>query len=94
MDLASGAITAAAAVAIGAYLNAKLTIGTDLTRLRHDKTWTKRLISRIQEMGDTCSIYAIFDKVNEGIEFLWFEGQTWTYGDIKRGRDLDSMKTI
>ncbi|EHL02622.1 putative Very long-chain fatty acid transport protein [Glarea lozoyensis 74030] len=26
----------------------------------------------------------MFDKVNEGIEFLWFEGRTWTYGEMKR----------
>jgi hypothetical protein len=92
MDLASGALTAAAAVAAGAYLNAKLTIGTDLTRLRHDKTWTKRLLSRIAEMGDTCSTYAMFDKVNEGIEFLWFEGRTWTYGEMKRGKFCEPLK--
>ena len=86
MDLASGALTAAAAVAAGAYLNAKLTIGTDLTRLRHDRTWIKRLLSRIEESGDTCTTYAMFDKVNEGIEFLWFEGRTWTYGEMKQGK--------
>ena len=86
MDLASGALTAAAAVAAGAYLNAKLTIGTDLTRLRHDRTWIKRLLSRIEDSGDTCTTYAMFDKVNEGIEFLWFEGRTWTYGEMKQGK--------
>ncbi|KAG9237165.1 putative bifunctional fatty acid transporter/acyl-CoA synthetase [Amylocarpus encephaloides] len=83
MDPASGALAATAALAAGAYLNAKLSIGTDLRRLRHDRTWTKRLIGRIQDLGDTCSTYGMFEKANPQAEFLWFEGRTWTYAEMK-----------
>jgi hypothetical protein len=83
MDPASGALVSAAALAAGAYLNAKLSIGTDIQQIRDARAWGKRLGSRIQGMGDTCSLYAIFDKVSPEIEVLWFEGRTWTYGELK-----------
>ena len=81
--MAAPAAITAAALAAGAYLNAKLSIGTDLHQLRRDRAWQNRLGQRIQELGDNCTIYAMFDRVNPNLEALWFEGRTWTYGEIK-----------
>lgn len=85
MDVASGALVSAAALAAGAYLNAKLHIGTDLHQLSNDRAYAKRLTKRIQDLGDTCTIFNIFDKTDPNTEFLWFEGRTWTYGQFKNG---------
>ncbi|OWP05437.1 hypothetical protein B2J93_7638 [Marssonina coronariae] len=84
MDLGTGAVASAAAVAAGAYLNAKLSVGLDLKSLRHDRQWRQRLGAKIASLGDTCTIYGIFDAVDPNIEALWFEGKTWTYGELKR----------
>ena len=81
--MATPAMISAAAVAAGAYLNAKLSIGTDVQQLRHDRDWRNRLGRRIQELGDTCTLYAMFDRVDPNLEALWFEGRTWTYGELK-----------
>jgi len=75
----------AAALATGAYVNAKFGIGIDLQQLCYDREWNKRLGERIQELGDTCTLYRMFDMVDPNIEALWFEGRTWTYGELKRG---------
>ena len=79
------ALASAATLAAGAYLNAKFSIKTDLQQLKHDREWVQRLISRIKDLGDTCSLYGIFDQVNPDFEVLWFEGRTWTYGELKNG---------
>ncbi|PVH81181.1 putative bifunctional fatty acid transporter/acyl-CoA synthetase [Cadophora sp. DSE1049] len=84
MDLGTGAVISAAAVAATAYLNAKLSVGLDMQNLRHDRDWGARLGQRIQSLGDTCTIYAMFDSVDPNVEALWFEGRTWTYGELKR----------
>jgi hypothetical protein len=84
----TGALVGAAALAAGAYLNAKLSISPDIQQLRNDRAWGKRLQSRIQDLGDSCSIYHMFERVDPAIEFLWFEGKSWTYGEIKNGELL------
>lgn len=86
MDLGTGAVVSAAAVAAGAYLNAKLSVGLDVKNLRHDREWGRRLGAKIQSLGDTCTIYAMFDSVDPNVEVLWFEGKTWTYGELKGGQ--------
>lgn len=75
----------AAAVAGGAYLNAKFHIGTDLKQLRYDREWGARLGKRLQEAGTNCTLYGMLDIVDPGAEALWFEGRTWTYGQLKSG---------
>ncbi|EKD21170.1 uncharacterized protein L3040_000791 [Drepanopeziza brunnea f. sp. 'multigermtubi'] len=84
MDLGTGAVASAVAVAAGAYLNARLSIGTDMKSLRHDRQFGERVGANIQRLGDTCTIYALFDEVDATLEALWFEGKTWTYGELKR----------
>ncbi|KAH8811094.1 putative bifunctional fatty acid transporter/acyl-CoA synthetase [Xylogone sp. PMI_703] len=73
----------AAAVAAGAYLNARLSISTDLRQLRYDRDWVVRLGKRIQELGGLCTMYGMFDRVDLKMDALWFEGRTWTYGQLK-----------
>ena len=85
MEPASGALIGAAAVAAGAYLNAKLAIGMDLRVLKEEREFGERLGQRIQELGDTCTLYHMFDIVSPEKEALWFEGRTWTYGELKTG---------
>ena len=88
MEPATGALVSAAALAAGAYLNAKLAISPDIQQLRNERAWGERFQSRIAGLGDSCSVYHIFDKVDPALEFLWFEGKSWTYGDIKNGESI------
>lgn len=76
---------AAAAVATSAYINAKFSLSIDIQNLRYDRQWVARLQSRIKALGDTCTLFAMFDGVEEGKECLWFEGRGWTYGGLKGG---------
>lgn len=85
MDPASATLLAAGAAAAGAYLNAKFGIGADLEGLRNDRAWGATFARRIEELGDTVTLYAMFDRVDPAIEALWFEGRTWTYGELKQG---------
>ncbi|RFU28967.1 hypothetical protein B7463_g7362, partial [Scytalidium lignicola] len=91
MDTTSGAListstaaaAAAAAVAAGAYINAKLSISTDLKQLRYDRDWAQRFERRIQDLEDSCTTYGLLDRVDLDMDALWFEGRTWTYGQLK-----------
>ncbi len=77
---------AAALTAAAAYVNARLSIGRDLKTLRYEKSFGQRLGMKIQELGDTASMFGLFDQVDPKVDALWFEGKTWTYGELKNGR--------
>jgi hypothetical protein len=94
MDPASATMISAAALAAGAYLNAKFGIGEDLQQLKYDREWGQRLGRRISELGDTCTLYQMFHRVSPAIEALWFEGRSWTYGDLKRGMCSSTIVTM
>jgi hypothetical protein len=80
------ALVSAAALAAGtAYLNAKLGISTDLKELALAREFTERVGKRIQGLGDTVTLYRVFELCNDGDEALWFEGRTWSYGELKTG---------
>ena len=72
-------------MAAAAYIDGRLGISTDIKTWQHEKEWGNRLGARIRELGDTVTLYALFDRVDERVEALWFEGKTWTYGELKRG---------
>lgn len=78
-------VGAAALTAAAAYVNAKLSIGRDLKTLKYEKSFGQRLGAKIKELGDTCTLYKMFDQVDESIDLLWFEGRDYTYGEIKKG---------
>lgn len=82
----AAAVGVAALTAAAAYLNARLSIGRDLKTIKWERSFGQRLGHKIQELGETCTMYAMFDQVDPEIEALWFEGRTWTYGELKRGK--------
>lgn len=109
MDILSeiGVPTVAAAsalsVAAAAYLNAKLSISTDLSAIRGDRAWGKRLAHRMSQLGDTVTIYGMLHRVVEieghgPAEALWFEGKSWTYSELKDrmlfSSYLDQLSTL
>jgi hypothetical protein len=86
LKMATAPMISAGVVAAAAYLNAKLSISIDLQQLSYDREWGARLGKRMQELGDTCTIYRIFDLADPDVEALWFEGRTWKYWELKSGR--------
>jgi hypothetical protein len=90
MDVSSTAMISATATALaaGAYLNAKLGISRDLHELALAREFGGRLGKRLQSLGDTPTLYRIFELANENDEALWFEGRTWTYAQLKNGENL------
>ncbi|KAL4875312.1 hypothetical protein BJY04DRAFT_202439 [Aspergillus karnatakaensis] len=89
-EISVPAVAAASAlsVAAGAYLNAKFSISTDLTTLRNDRAWAKRLDQRIAQLAGTTTVYGLLQRVVDvdgqgSTEALWFEGKTWTYSELK-----------
>lgn len=86
----AAAVISAAALAAGTYLDARFGMSIDLKLLRNEREWGVRLGERMKELGDNCTMYAIFDRVDPGLDALWFEGRTWTYGEVKVGMSLVS----
>lgn len=82
------AMASALSVAAGAYLNAKLSISTDLSTISKDRAFGKRLGERISQLGDTTTIYNMLERVVEverqgATDALWFEQKTWSYSQLK-----------
>lgn len=82
------AMASALTAAAGAYLNAKLSISTDLSALSKDRAWGKRLGERIAQLGDSTTIYRMLERVVEAVgqaaaDALWFEHKTWSYSQLK-----------
>lgn len=82
------AMGTAFSLAAGAYLNAKLAIGTDLSTLKNDRAFGQRLGERIGKMGESPTIYKMLERVvdveNQGAsDALWFEHKTWSYSQLK-----------
>lgn len=84
--VAAPAIISAAALATTAYLNAKLGVGNDIKQLDNEREWFIRFQQRLQELGDRCTIYHVFELADGDAEALWFEGRTWTYKQLKLGK--------
>jgi hypothetical protein len=74
-----------AAVAAATYLNAKFSLSLDLQQMRNDREWNAAVDSTVARLGQNCTLYHLFDRVDPGIEALWFEGKSWTYGQLKNG---------
>ena len=85
MDVSSTALVSAAALAAGAYLNAKLGISTDLNELALAREFGEFHGKKLQSLGDTKTIYGVFEQANENDEALWFEGRGWSYRELKNG---------
>lgn len=88
MSAPSMALASGLSLAAGAYLNAKLSISTDLSSLYNDRSAMKRMGQRIMELGDTTTVYKLLERVVEvhghgSTDALWFEGKTWSYAQLK-----------
>lgn len=84
----SVAFASALTVATGAYLNAKFSIGTDLSGIKNDRAFGKRLAKRIGQLGDSTTIYKLLERVVDvegqgAADALWFEHKTWSYSQLK-----------
>lgn len=82
------AMGTAFSLAAGAYLNAKLSIGTDLTVLKNDRAFGQRLGERIGKLGESTTIYKMLQRVVEvegqgNADALWFEHKIWSYSQLK-----------
>ncbi|KAI1608178.1 putative bifunctional fatty acid transporter/acyl-CoA synthetase [Exophiala viscosa] len=86
------AVASVAGLASYAYLDAKVGIGADVKQLRHDRSWRRRLDQRIKDLGGDCSLYRLFEQADQAADALWFENQSWTYGQLRD--DADRVATI
>lgn len=87
------AMASAFTVAAGAYLNAKLSIGTDVSTLLNDRAFGHRLAERIGQLGDSTTIYKMLERVVDiegqgAADAVWFEQKTWSYSQLKDCRYL------
>lgn len=83
MALASGL-----SLAVGAYLNAKLFISTDLSSLYYNRSAMKRMGQSIMELEGTATVYKLLERVVDvhghgSKDAIWFEGKTWSYSQLK-----------
>ena len=85
MDTQAFALAAAAVLAAGSYVNARYGIGTDVKEIRHEKDYARRVLEKQTSLGDTCTIYNVFSRADPTSDALWFEGRTWSYGELKYG---------
>lgn len=84
----SMALTSALSLVAGAYLNAKLSLSTDISQILGDRAWAKRLGRRMAELSDSATIYKMLERVVDvdghgSTEALWFENRTWSYSQLK-----------
>jgi hypothetical protein len=82
------AMASAITVAAGAYLNAKLSISTDLSTIFNDRAFGKRLGERIGQLGESATIYKMLERVVDveghgATDAVWFEQKTWSYAQLK-----------
>lgn len=82
------AMASALAVTAGAYLDAKFGVSTDISSIKNDRSWMKRLEQRIANLGDSTTIYRMLERAVDvdghgSSEALWFEHKTWTYCQLK-----------
>ncbi len=85
MDIQALSLASAALVAGGSYINARYGIGTDIREIKREKNGVKRLFENYSQLGESCTIYNVFSRADPTSDALWFEGQTWTYGQLKLG---------
>ena len=88
MSAPSMAVASALAVTAGAYIDAKFGVSTDISSIRNDRSWMKRLEQHIANLGDSTTIYRMLERTVDvdgrgSREALWFEHKTWTYYQLK-----------
>lgn len=84
-SLPSAALGAASAVLAGLYLDGRYGLGHDIRQMMLDKAFRKRMGGRIAQLGDETTLYRMLELADPEAEALWFEGRSWSYGQIKEG---------
>lgn len=84
----SMAMISALTLTAAAYMDARFGISTDLSVLRQERAWTRRLGRRIAQLRDVTTLYGMLEHVVDvelkgASEALWFEHKTWTYCQLK-----------
>ncbi|KAF2435254.1 bifunctional fatty acid transporter and acyl-CoA synthetase [Tothia fuscella] len=95
MDGISTSVIAAATAALvagAAYIDGHYNIRRDIRQLRGDKRFGERLQRRCQDLGGYASLYHHLEMTDQGVEGLWFEGRSWTYGQMKT--EVDALAEI
>lgn len=91
--LTLGTAAAAGGLLAGAsYLNAKYSIGRDLSQLWADRKWRQRFLAKVDALGDHTTIYHMMELCNPEDEALWFEGRSWSYDELRR--EVDAFAEI
>lgn len=78
--------SAAALVAGAAYIDGHLGISKDINQLLADRRFIKRVEKRIGSVGNVAGLYGHLKIADPDAEGLWFEGGSWTYAQILRGK--------
>ncbi|EEY20304.1 long-chain fatty acid transport protein [Verticillium alfalfae VaMs.102] len=77
------AASAAAATVVGAlYANSRYGVSYDINQLLAEKSFRKRFQKRVDTLGNDVSVFHMFELADQRAEALWFEGRTWTYGEV------------
>lgn len=85
MNIQALSLAGAALVAGGSYINARYGFETDIREIKRERNGVKRLFENFSQLGESCTIYNVFSRADPTSDALWFEGQTWTYGQLKQG---------
>ena len=77
-------LTAVASLLGAGYIDARYGVSYDLRKLRQSRLSQKRIGERIRELGDEATLYRLLELADQEAEALWFEGQSFTYGQMKQ----------
>lgn len=81
---------AAALVAGASYVDAHYGISRDVGHLLADRKFGHRIAKRIRDVGDVAGVYGHVRTADPTAEALWFEGRSWTYAQVLKGRYRES----
>ncbi|KAF3358299.1 hypothetical protein VdG1_02785 [Verticillium dahliae VDG1] len=77
------AASAAAATVVGAlYANRRYGVSYDINQLLAEQSFRKRFQERVGALGNDMTVFHMFELADPRAEALWFEGRTWTYGEV------------
>lgn len=74
-----------ALLAGAAYVDAQLAISRDIQQLFRDKRYGKAIGSRFYALRNNASLYGHLALADPNAAALWFEGRSWTWGQVKNG---------
>jgi hypothetical protein len=76
------------AATVGAmYLDAKHHIVKDINDWRSKRTFQKIVAEGKARLGDYHTLYHCLEGHDQKADAFWFEGRSWTFGDVRREAD-------